>query len=232
MARSSFGLLAVFLASVLVGCGTSKGTVKNSAKPVAGEKAPGSLDRSACDFTHGQVRTLDLNRDKKPDVWKLSIRGQLTCVIKDLNFDGKRDLYEHYASGKLRLAEMDLDWDGKVDMSRVYVGGQLQREELDTNYDGKPDIWSFYSGGKLTKIVRDSNGNGKIDYWAHYQNGQLAKVGYDKNGDGKADEWDTTPADSIKQKKPAADATKPGATKKAPADSSGDSKTPPAKPKS
>src|SRR5205809_897509 len=88
------------------------------------------VDRSRCDRSGKRVVEFDLNRDRKPDVWKLYSQvkegGQtleaLVCKEADLNFDGRKDYWAHYDDkGNLTLEELDMDFDGKIDFIRVFV---------------------------------------------------------------------------------------------------------------
>src|SRR5450432_1867999 len=83
------------------------------------------VDRTRCDSSGKEVTSLDINNDKKPDVWKFYAAAiengakvqVLTCKEVDLNFDGKKDMWVYYDnSGNVTLEEFDLDFDGRVDL--------------------------------------------------------------------------------------------------------------------
>ena len=149
-----------------------------------------------------QVKTYDMNRDGKSDIFTFFRRspdaqssGKLVEVILrkevDLNQDGRIDVVHVYdASGHLIEELDDLDFDGKADEISYFKEGTLQRKELYFKFDGKPDLTKYYAAGHLVRTEADRNHSGHIDTWEYYENDALQRVGTDTNGDGKVDQWE------------------------------------------
>jgi hypothetical protein len=191
--------------TAVVGCAETQ-------KPTAtgGPSNAPTVDRSRCDRAGKREVAYDLNRDRRPDVWKLFVQvregGQtleaLVCKEADLNFDGRKDYWAYYdEKGNLTLEELDMDFDGKIDFVRVFQQGRLVREEMDTDHDGRIDLWKYYEGDALARLERDTKGNGKIDYWEYYEGGVLDRIGLDKDGDGKVDVWERPPPPARSEEK-------------------------------
>ena len=138
------GTLAV-LAVLALGPGPSWSTVARPKQAKPALKSPArcrhdrdctsrfaDLDRSRCSEAGHRVERLDLNRDGKPDLWKVYEkvkRGQSTtevlcCTKLDLNFDGAIDVLKYYdRQGAIEFDESDLDFDGQIDLIVVRGGG-------------------------------------------------------------------------------------------------------------
>jgi hypothetical protein len=190
----------VVLAVLASACGGgSKG-----AAPKGGEAGNDDLhipkvDPKLCDTKNKKVVTFDLNKDGKPDVWKLyeekDTKGGgadvLTCKQVDLNHDGKKDYVAEYDdNGNLIAEEYDFDFDGHFD-ARVHIDkktGKKYAVERMSGFNEKPDVWEIYGPDeKLESVRRDRNGDGKPDYWEQYLAGNLDKILYDDNYDGTVD---------------------------------------------
>ncbi len=62
-----------------------------------------------------EIRTVDVNRDGKPDI-KYYKDGEYVGKIEiDTNYDGKPDITVRTKNGKFASAEVDVDYDGKPD---------------------------------------------------------------------------------------------------------------------
>jgi hypothetical protein len=172
MAHSKvYALAALFLVG---GCGSAPKAPPASA---AAMKTKTSVDRSRCDERGKRVVTADVNRDGRPDVWKLFNGGEMTCKQVDFNHDGKVDYVAHFDPGGVPvLEEFDLDFDAKFDEVIFYEGGQVVRKEFDTNHDAAPDIWKYFKDGTLVRMERDTKCSGTVDYWEEYQGGKLARI--------------------------------------------------------
>jgi hypothetical protein len=167
-------LLLVSVAALLGACG---GAEKPTPAGPSAMKTKTSIDRSRCDEKDKKVVTSDVNRDGKPDVWKLYRGSDMTCKQVDFNHDGRVDYVGHFDPGGVPvLEEFDLDFDGKFDEVIFYENGQVVRKEFDTNHDGVPDIWKYFKDGRLVKMERDSKCAGKIDYWEEYTGGKLTAI--------------------------------------------------------
>jgi hypothetical protein len=62
-----------------------------------------------------QSKTVDVNKDGKPDVTYQQVEEFATKVEADTNYDGKPDLVVYVENGKFDSAEVDSDYDGKTD---------------------------------------------------------------------------------------------------------------------
>ncbi len=217
--RVAIGGIAVCATLVIVSCGGKD--KKNVAKPGGGDGmtgSPGSLtipkvDESLCDTSSKRVTTFDLNRDNKPDVWKLyatvSEGGTtvevLTCKQVDYDHDGIKDYVVTYReTGELRTEEADLTFDGRFDARHHFdeKTGKIYLIERDMDHDKKPDVWEkFDSAGRIESVRRDSNADGKPDIWEQYTDGQLVAILYDDDYDNKVDR-----KEQLVETKPIADA--------------------------
>ncbi len=152
-------------------------------------KNPNSkIDASLCDESSKKVVTFDLNKDGKPDVWRLYAGDIETCKIDDFDHDGNKDWLVAYDPKHTPLyKKADVDYDGNYDLVEVYEKGQLSEAERDTDFDGKMDVKETYANGQLTSVRRDRNGDNKPDQWETYVAGELTGITYDDNFDGKVD---------------------------------------------
>jgi hypothetical protein len=139
---------------------------------------------------------IDVNRDGKPDVWKIvrEVDGKEVVVRKfmDLNGDGRIDAREYYnPDGTLEKVVYDMDFDGQPDVVRYYEKDQLVRKEYALGFDGVSRTLSYFEKGKLIRKERDLNHDGNVDYWEYWENGVLDRIGYDDDGDGQVDRWES-----------------------------------------
>src|SRR5579859_7956029 len=94
---------------LMAGCGGSAPDSKTAAdeKKSSGPDntpKPAEADRSRCDAKGKKVVELDVNKDGKPDVWKIYAAQMdqgtkidvLTCKEADLNFDNHKDMWVYY----------------------------------------------------------------------------------------------------------------------------------------
>jgi hypothetical protein len=217
----SLNLVAsVAVACVAAACGSSKEqtkapTAEGQGAAVAAGSPSGSEvqeERSASAI----VEKIDLNGDRKPDVFKHyqladevgadgKSKGQRKVLVRkeiDVNFDQRHDIVEFYrgVSGKeiKEREEYDLDFDGRVDEIRKYKDGNLEEMQLDLGFDGKIDTWKFYQmtktedGKDVNRLVeqrRDQNSDGTVETWEYFVNGTLQRIGRDTNGDGQPDQF-------------------------------------------
>ena len=163
------------------------------------------VDATLCDTSGKNVVTGDLNKDNKPDVWRLYATEDeggtkvefMTCKQVDFDHDGRKDWVEAYnRKGNLLFQKADFDYDGKWDMSAIFdtKTGQVAEVERDTDFDGKFDVKETYdSGGALLSVQRDRNSDGKADYWEQYKDNVLIAMLYDDDYDGKVDRRDEIP---------------------------------------
>ncbi len=179
-------VLAICLLNTLIACSVITKSHRKSMASAENELTVDALSDAV------RVERFDVNRDKKPDIWKYySIwegNEYLSRKELDLNNDGRVDLIRNYNSDGLILKEyLDMDFDGRFDCTVIYKGGRIVRKEMDLDYDGKADLWKHYENDKLLQVEADKNHDGKADYWEYYENEQLDRVGYDSDNDGKPD---------------------------------------------
>ena len=175
-------------------------TVKNVA-----DSAGAKIDGSLCETKSRRVVEFDLNKDGKPDVWRLYNGDVQTCKQVDFDHDGRTDWVEAYdASGRPLYQKADFDYDGKFDMLAVLDAnnGEPTEVERDTDFDGKFDVREMYTGGQLASVRRDRNGDQRPDQWENYIDGQISGVTYDDDFDGKVDRRDEIPGATPKVEMP------------------------------
>lgn len=141
-----------------------------------------------------KLKTYDLNKDKRPDLWKVFKNGKKVREEQDLNFDNRIDI-RRFFKGKDKYKDIfDLDYDGKYDMINYYFKGRLYKQELFMKSKKRPDVFKYYEvvklGKKKKKVMlvrkeRDTNLDGKIDYWEYWEKGELIRILRDTNYDGK-----------------------------------------------
>jgi hypothetical protein len=172
---------------------------KKQVSLVDGQPTLAPLDHSRCDPAGKTVVEVDLNQDKRPDVWRFYAKvlengatvDVLTCRENDLNFDGKKDSWIFYdRAGNVSNEEFDFDFDGIIDEWTFRQNGKVVRKEKDLSFDGKADMWEFFDRDKLIRIERSSKRNGKVDVWEYYEDGKLDRIGYDTTGSGQIDRWE------------------------------------------
>lgn len=161
------------------------------------------VDPELCDTGSKKVLTFDLDRDNRPDVWKLFHSAEqagttvqiLTCKQVDFDHDGRKDYVAIYnETGDMIAEEFDLTFDGHFDARAHYdiETGKIYLEERDTGHDGKPDVWEKYEDGVLLSVKRDRNADEKPDVWEQYKEGKLVAILYDDDFDAKVDRKATT----------------------------------------
>ncbi len=196
--------LVVFSTALFaIGCG-GKSKAKTTPANAADASIP-KVDPTLCDTNGKNVVTYDLNKDNKPDVWRL-YKGEdeggtkvefMTCKQIDFDHDGRKDWVVAYNRKGVSLYEKaDIDYDGKWDISTVYDTKVNQRAEVerDTDFDGKFDVKEVYdSSGNLTSVRRDRNSDGQPDLWEQYKDTILLAILYDDDFDGKVDRRDEIP---------------------------------------
>ncbi len=189
--------------AIAAGCGGKKGdktTPSNASDPGAAK-----VDPTLCDTNGKNVVTYDLNKDNRPDVWRL-YKGQdeggttvefLSCKQVDFDHDGRKDWVVAYnRKGTPLFQRADFDYDGKFDASTVYdaKSGTVAEVERDTDFDGRFDVKEVYDGtGNLTSVRRDRNNDGQPDLWEQYKDTILLAILFDEDFDGKVDRREEIP---------------------------------------
>src|SRR6478735_7471097 len=171
---SKLGVLVVG-AAALAGCSKGKGQA-TSPKNEVGLEVP-KVDPTLCDTAGKNVVTYDLNKDNKPDVWRLYKTEDeagtkiefMTCKQVDFDHDGRKDWVVGYnRKGNPLFEKADFDYNGKFDMSAVFdtKTAKVAEVERDTNFDGTMDVKELYdTSGALQSIRRDRNGDSQPDQW-------------------------------------------------------------------
>jgi hypothetical protein len=181
------------LALALVACKGKK--ADTTPKNTGGDTS--KMDATLCESSGKREATYDLNKDGKPDIWRLYKGETLSCKEIDFDHDGKKDwLVAYDGSGKIVYQKADFDFDGKFDMAAVFdpATGHRQEVERDTDFDGKFDIKEIYAAdGNLQSVRRDRNGDNLPDQWDQYVDGVLTATTYDDNFDGKVDRREDAP---------------------------------------
>jgi hypothetical protein len=192
-------LLALFLVGA-VGCGKDDAADKD-ADALKDNKRPGdnlvrARNKNLTRDGMG-VKTLDLNRDEKPDQWVLTGAGGVVVRIeRDLNFDGAVDVWQYPdANGIILEEEMDLDHDRLVDVIAYYrEDGSLERKELALEFGNVFTVFKFYDpAGLLLRVEHDEDGDQLVDRWDYYEKNRVVRTGWDENRDGVPDRFDNLP---------------------------------------
>ncbi|HWO17450.1 MAG TPA: hypothetical protein VNO30_01700 [Kofleriaceae bacterium] len=197
------GMAGVLLvAAALAGCGgkkNPKGPLENV------DTAIRQVDPTLCDTNGKNIVTFDLNKDGRPDVWRLYKSEDengtnvefMTCKQVDFDHDNRKDWVVAYnRRGNPIYHKADFDYDGKWDVSAVYDPkvNQLAEVERDTDFDGKFDVKEVYdAAGALSSVRRDRNGDGKPDQWEQYKDTILLAILYDDDFDGKVERREEIP---------------------------------------
>ena len=181
------------LSALLVVSAACKGKKSDTTPKNTGDSAAAKVDGTLCETDGKRVAEHDLNKDGKPDVWRLYKDNVQTCKQLDFDHDGRKDWVEAYdASARPLYQKADFDYDGKFDMLTVLdpASGEPSEVERDTDFDGKFDVREVYAAGQLTSVRRDRNGDQKPDLWEQYVDGKVAATTYDDDFDGKVDRRD------------------------------------------
>src|SRR5689334_7882125 len=183
MTKLSTGVVVVALAA----CSGKKAetTPKNTAS--ADQVVP-KVDPTLCETSGKNVVTYDLNKDNKPDVWRLyKVEDEggtkiefMTCKQVDFDHDGRKDWVVAYnRKGNPLYEKADFDYDGRFDMSAIFdvKTGHVAEVERDTDFDGKFDVKESYdSAGTLSSARRDRNGDNQPDQWEQYKDNVLIAI--------------------------------------------------------
>lgn len=176
--------------------------------------AVAKVDPTLCETDGKNVVTYDLNRDNRPDVWRLFKAEEeagvridvLTCKQVDFDHDGRKDWVVGYnRKGAILYEKADFDYDGRFDMSAIYdvKTGKIIEVERDSDFDGKYDLKENYdTSGQLTSVRKDRDANGQPDVWEQYKDGSLIAILYDDDGDSKVDRREEVPGSRPKVEMP------------------------------
>lgn len=219
MAKCSKFVVLSLLFAASTGCGKDKkkATTPESSADTSNIK----VDPTLCDTNGKNVVTYDLNKDNKPDVWRLyKVEDEggtkvefMTCKQVDFDHDNRKDWVVGYNDrGNPSFEKADLDYDGKFDYSAVFdiKTGVVVEVERDIDFDGAYDIKEIYaSDGIIQSVRRDRNRDGKPDMWEQYKSGALIALLFDDDFDGKVDRRDDAPGSQTKFVAPTPSTTGP-----------------------
>ena len=228
--------VVVIVAAVSLGACMGK-QQDTTPKNQVGMEVP-KVDPTLCETAGKNVVTYDLNKDNKPDVWRMYKTEDeggtkiefMTCKQVDFDHDGRKDWVVAYnRKGNALSEKADFDYDGKFDMAAVFdtKTGKVAEVERDTDFDGKFDIKEIYdSAGVLQSVRRDRNGDNQPDQWEQYKDTILIAILYDEDFDGKVDRREEIPGATPKVEMPTTQ--DPTATGNIPADTKSTPATTPA----
>ncbi len=173
-----------------------------------------NVDPTLCETAGKNVVTSDLNKDDRPDVWRLYKTEDeggtkiefMTCKQVDFNADGRKDWVVAYnRKGNPIFEKTDYDYDGVWDMSAVFDGktGHYAEIERDDDHDGRFEKKELYdSAGVLQSVRRDRNGDNQPDQWEQYKETILIAILYDDDFDGRVDRREEIPGATPKVEMP------------------------------
>lgn len=199
------GALVLTGALALFGGGCKSKKADTTPKDASTDASIPKVDPTLCETEGKNVLTYDLNKDSRPDVWRLyksedeggTTVEYMTCKQVDFDHDGRKDWVVGYnRKGTVLYERADYDYDGKFDMSAVYdpKTGLVLEIERDSDFDGKFDLKEVYDkNGKLSSVRRDRNGDGEPDLWEQYKDTVLLAILYDDDYDRKVDRREEIP---------------------------------------
>jgi hypothetical protein len=238
------GMVLCIALGVLGAAGCKGKKSSTTPKDAAADSSIPKVDPTLCETEGKNVLTSDLNKDTRPDVWRLFKSEDeggttvefMTCKQVDFDHDNRKDWVVGYnRKGTVVFEKADFDYDGKFDMSALFdpKTGVVLEVERDTDFDGKYDLKEIYdSSGQLSSVRRDRNGDGEPDVWEQYKGGVLIAILYDDDYDNKVDRREEIPgarpkiemptaegeaSGNLNEAPPAAPLTAPGQPGKAPA---------------
>ncbi|MBK7537357.1 MAG: hypothetical protein IPI49_18710 [Myxococcales bacterium] len=157
-------ILCLALAAASSGCKGKKEST--TPKDAATDASIPKVDPTLCETEGKNVLTYDLNKDTRPDVWRLfksedeggTAVEYMTCKQVDFDHDGRKDWVVGYnRKGTVVYEKADFDYDGKFDMSSLFdpKKGTVLEIERDRDFDGKYDLKEIYdSSGQLVGPTR------------------------------------------------------------------------------
>ncbi len=106
-----------------------------------GQEAPVAVPMAA--------KTVDLNKDGKPDVTYYGEGKNIQKIEADTNYDGKPDVTVNLENGKFVSAEVDTDYNGTVD--KKYTEAESFNQWLNTNHPEFHEDMYFSNGILVVK---------------------------------------------------------------------------------
>ncbi len=203
----------VVLVALLAAC-KGKSTATTPKNTATADQGIPKVDPTLCETAGKNVVTYDLNKDNRPDVWRMYKTEDeggtkiefMTCKQVDFNGDGRKDWVVAYnRKGNPLFERADFDYDGKFDMSAVFdtKTSHVAEVERDTNFDGTYDVKELYdTRGVLSSIRRDRNGDNNPDQWEQYKDTILIAILYDEDYDGRVDRREEIPGATPKVEMP------------------------------
>ena len=168
-----FGLLAVLVTAVGVGCGTQP------PRPVGTDRIKPAYNAST-----GRLEriTYDRNGDGKVDALAYMDGTAVVRAELDTDFDGVIDRIEYDAPRTAGSGNSTIGTSGAAP-----GGGVLTRVEISSRPDGKITRSEYYEGGLRTRAEEDTDGDGCIDKWEAWRDGAISTIALDTQGRGRPD---------------------------------------------
>lgn len=204
--RSMKTSLVPLFCIVALGCATAACGGKNKDKGTKlmkqekdDKKVAAKVDPSLCEIKGKKIVTSDLDRDNKPDVWRLYATVEegettvefLSCRQTDYDHDGEKDhVIAFTQKGAKTFEKFDFDFDGRFDAFYQYdpKTGQKFEVQRETGFDGRYDVQEVYDDKETLKTVKhDRNSDGNPDMWEQWVGEELVAILYDDDYDSKVD---------------------------------------------
>jgi hypothetical protein len=177
MRQPSVGLVLLFSAHVVAGCG-GPGINRGRIEPTY-------------DDSTGRLELLkyDANADGKVDTWSYMNGAEIVRIEIDSNHDGMLDRWEYYrADGRIEKVGSSRRQDGSPDSWAYYApDGSIARLELASPDRSIVDRIEHYDKGVIVRAEEDTTGDGKIDKWETYDGARLVSVAFDTTQSGSPD---------------------------------------------
>lgn len=99
-----------------------------------------------------ETKTVDINKDGKPDVTYYHDGKNVTKAEADTNYDGKPDVTVYTEDGKFKSAEADTNYDGKTDKEFTDVKKFNEWLNKDNAEFRDSLTWDDWSSAKLFRF--------------------------------------------------------------------------------
>src|SRR5688572_30275175 len=204
----------VVIAGAVLASGACKGKKNDTTPKNSASMEVPKVDPTLCETSGKNVVTYDLNKDNKPDVWRMYRTEDeggtkiefMTCKQVDFDHDGRKDWVVAYnRKGNPIFEKTDFNYDGKFDFSAVFDAKTTHYAEIerDTDFDGRFDVKEIYdTRGGLASARRDRNGDNTPDQWEQYKETILIAILYDDDFDGRVDRREEIPGATPKIEMP------------------------------
>src|SRR5688572_3457399 len=145
----------VVIAGAVLASGACKGKKNDTTPKNSASLEVPKVDPTLCETSGKNVVTYDLNKDNKPDVWRLYRTEDeggtkiefMTCKQVDFDHDGRKDWVVGYnRKGNPLFEKADFDYDGRFDMSAIFdtKTAKVAEVERDIDRNGTMDVKEIY----------------------------------------------------------------------------------------